>query len=330
MRAKRGGTGSSTGNKPLGFLTAVWELVTLRNINFVRNLQGSDRTMQRNQPQKPHRPQRLLNDAAFFTAACLLDGVLSHPRIHSEVASILGYDGRDGLFNMHSAMRQMAAQGIVRDCGVMAGERMFQLTKLGYQLFRETYDFREKSVDYLKWAVEREYPLNRFADGPSAREEAQRRVERNADPEEYKKIMANATPAFRLLYDFFMETRLRMTDCLHTPVSGFDGANKVLRLPEKTLSGRRIKDRNVHLSDLAVEMVRTAIGDREEGMIFLTETGKPWNQTYASAVFRKLREDAGIEDDVVMKAQGRKGRTGPILKGAKRRAERNGDAMRDK
>ena len=221
----------------------------------------------------------------------------------------MGYEGRDGMFAMHSAMRQMTEIGVIRDCGTIAGERMFQLTKLGYRLFCETFDFREKTVAYLKAARSGEYPASRFADGPSAETSARRSLERAPTPEEHKQIIKNAKKAFRVIYEFLVATNLRPTDCLNVRISGFDEAHRVLHLEETTISGKRIKNRTVNLAEPAAEIVKKAIGGREQGYIFVTERGRPWSISYLSARFRVLRESLGLPEEVVMKARSRESRT---------------------
>lgn len=129
------------------------------------------------------------------------------------------------------------------------------------------------------------------------------RRERIPTAAEVELILANASAAFRLIYQALAQTGARPGELCGLQIADIDWQQEshgLITLKRHKTARKTGKPRLIPISEKFAAMLRTAIGGREAGHVFLTETGRPWRPTYLSAVHRQLRDNAGLEKSIVV------------------------------
>lgn len=128
--------------------------------------------------------------------------------------------------------------------------------------------------------------------------------QRPPTPEEQQKIIDAARTEFRRLYEFSVLCNVRTTDLLNLRTEAVNLRSRMFTLEDTAVSGRRITHRECRLPQSAVAIAKEAIGERKDGVVFLSRCGKEWNPQSVSRIFRTLCTKAGLGKEVVLSGRG--------------------------
>jgi integrase len=129
------------------------------------------------------------------------------------------------------------------------------------------------------------------------------RRERIPTPAEVELILANASAPFRLIYQALSQTGCRPGELCGLQIADIDwteGDHGLITIKNHKTARKTGKPRLVPVGEKFGAMLRTAIGSRTDGPVFLTETGIHWRPDYLSAVHRALRDAAGVDKAIVL------------------------------
>lgn len=79
-----------------------------------------------------------------------------------------------------------------------------------------------------------------------------------------------------------------------------DRANRVITLKEHTTSHKTGQPRRIPIGRKLGELLDQAIGDRTEGAVFLSQSGRGWRVENLSRTYSRLRDLAGLPKDLVL------------------------------
>lgn len=179
--------------------------------------------------------------------------------------------------------------------------RMVRLTVAGFQKWSEAFDFFSQ-LDKLWADVRAAKTADDFIDiKPRERIPV---FQRPPTAEESEAIMKHARSDFVLLYRFSLESNVRVFDLANAKVQNINWAAGTLTLEPKSVSGRKIKNREIVLNDRMRAILREAVGERTDGLIFPPNTGKVWREPRLTRNFREARTAAGLPDEIVMAGRG--------------------------
>lgn len=112
---------------------------------------------------------------------------------------------------------------------------------------------------------------------------------------------AEDRPDWRLLYRALRLTGCRPSELIHAQIADldWDASPPVLNLRQhKTV--RKTGARMIPLSDRVQSIVRSAIGNRQAGPVFVTQQGRKWGRDRPSELFRMYRDACGISPEIVL------------------------------
>ena len=79
-----------------------------------------------------------------------------------------------------------------------------------------------------------------------------------------------------------------------------DGERGTIVLEKHKTAKKTGKPRLIPVGKRLAELIRESLGDRTEGPLFLRPNGKPWTTQTLSSNFRRLRQKAGLPDDLCL------------------------------
>jgi integrase len=126
------------------------------------------------------------------------------------------------------------------------------------------------------------------------------RRERLPTPAETEAILSRASPAFRLIYSALRQCGARPGELCRVTIADVDRANCVISLKEHKTSRKTGQPRRIPIGRKLGALLDQAIGQRTEGSVFLSPTGKPWRVTNLSRTYSRLRDSAGLPKDLVL------------------------------
>ncbi len=126
------------------------------------------------------------------------------------------------------------------------------------------------------------------------------RRERLPTPAETEVILSHASPAFRLIYSALRQCGARPGEFCRATIADVNRANHVITLKEHKTARKTGQPRRIPIGRKLGELLDQAIGQRTEGPVFLTPSGKPWRITNLSRTYSRLRDNAGLPKDLVL------------------------------
>ena len=119
-------------------------------------------------------------------------------------------------------------------------------------------------------------------------------------PSETEAILAQASPAFRLIYSALRQCGARPGELCRATIADVDRANRVITLKEHKTARKTGQARRIPIGRRLAEFLEQAIGDRTEGPVFLAPSGRGWRVENLSRTYSRLRDLAGLPKDLVL------------------------------
>ncbi|MGE5192477.1 MAG: tyrosine-type recombinase/integrase, partial [Deltaproteobacteria bacterium] len=113
-------------------------------------------------------------------------------------------------------------------------------------------------------------------------------------------ILAQASPAFRLIYSALRQCGARPGELCRATIADVDRANCVITLKEHKTARKTGRPRRIPISRKLGELLALAIETRTEGPVFLSPAGKAWTVPNLSRTYSRLRDLAGLPRDLVL------------------------------
>jgi len=126
------------------------------------------------------------------------------------------------------------------------------------------------------------------------------RQDRIPTPAETEAILARASPAFKLICSALRQCGARPGELCRAMIADVDRVNRVITLKQHKTARKTGQPRRIPIGRKLKEMFDQAIGDRTEGPVFLTPTGRPWRVANLSRTYSRLRDLAGLPKDLVL------------------------------
>src|SRR5579885_2443044 len=117
---------------------------------------------------------------------------------------------------------------------------------------------------------------------------------------ETEATLARASPAFRLIYLALRQCGARPGELCRATIADVDRASRVITLKEHKTVRKTGQVRRIPIGRKLADMLDQAIGDRTEGPVFLSPTGKPWRVSNLSRTYSRLRDLAGLPKGLVL------------------------------
>ncbi len=118
---------------------------------------------------------------------------------------------------------------------------------------------------------------------------------RAATEDERQRILAEVKdPEFRDFLTAVMESGARPGEIMRLTAEMVDLDEGIATFHGKT-TGETGRDRVIYLNDTLRELLRTLIGQRGSGLIFLNTQGNPWDRNAVRCRFRNLRAKLGLK-----------------------------------
>lgn len=129
-----------------------------------------------------------------------------------------------------------------------------------------------------------------------------RRRERIPTREEVDRILAAAPPEFARLYQTLRLTGARPSELVHADIEQIEETphGRFLVVQRHKTSAAGGAARRIPLGSALDPYLRAAIGMRRCGPIFLDARGRRWTVARASAMFRRCRAAAGLDESIVL------------------------------
>jgi integrase len=126
------------------------------------------------------------------------------------------------------------------------------------------------------------------------------RRDRVPTPTETQAILAQASPEFTLIYSALRQCGARPGELCRATIADVDRANCVITLTEHKTARKTGQARRIPIGTKFGAILDQAIGQRTEGPVFLTPTGRPWRVMNLSRTYSRLRDNAGLPKDLVL------------------------------
>ena len=119
-------------------------------------------------------------------------------------------------------------------------------------------------------------------------------------PEETAAILAQSSPAFRLIYSALRQCGARPGELCRAAIADVDRAACVITLKEHKTARKTGKPRRIPIGRKFGELLDQAIGSRTEGPVFLAPAGRAWTVSNLSRTYSRIRDNAGLPKDLVL------------------------------
>ena len=117
---------------------------------------------------------------------------------------------------------------------------------------------------------------------------------------ETEAILMKASPAFRLIYSALRQCGARPGELCRATIADVDRVNRVITLKEHKTVRKTGQPRRIPVGRKLGVLLDQAIGDRTEGPVFLSPTGRQWRVGNLSRTYSRLRDLAGLPKDLVL------------------------------
>jgi integrase/recombinase XerC/integrase/recombinase XerD len=126
------------------------------------------------------------------------------------------------------------------------------------------------------------------------------RRDRVPTPAETERIMAQASPEFRLIYSALRQCGARPGELCRATIADVDRSNRVITLKEHKTARKTGQVRRIPIGRKLRDLLDQAIGDRADGPVFLSPAGRAWKVGNLSRTYSRLRDQAGLPKDLVL------------------------------
>ncbi len=120
--------------------------------------------------------------------------------------------------------------------------------------------------------------------------------------EETEKLLADAPPAFALIYAALRQSGARPGELCRATIGDLDPARIVITLAEHKTARKTGKPRRIPVGDRLRKLIEEAIGTRTDPKqpIFLSPSGRGWRVENLSRTYTRLRKAAGLPDGLCL------------------------------
>jgi integrase len=170
-------------------------------------------------------------------------------------------------------------------------------------------DGREKSPDTRRANAIALQLLQRFAvdnrelDAPivdKLDKPAGRIRDRLPTPQETERILAAASPAFRLFYRALRLSGARPNELARATVADIDRTRRQIVLKEHKTARKTGAPRRIPLGTALTAVIAQACAGRRSGHLFLSPRGRPWTIGNLDRTFAALRRRCGLPRELVL------------------------------
>jgi integrase len=151
---------------------------------------------------------------------------------------------------------------------------------------------------FQKWAIDYGHLANPVV--AKLPKPAGRRRTRIPTPEETQRLLENATPEFRRVYQALRQSGARPNEICRATIADWKRPQQVIILEEHKTAEKTGEVRRIAVGARMEQLLLEAVGDRTDGPIFLSPTGRPWTPQRLSTIYCQLRKKAGLARDLVL------------------------------
>jgi integrase/recombinase XerC len=119
-------------------------------------------------------------------------------------------------------------------------------------------------------------------------------------PEETKAILSGAHKRFRIVYQALRASGARPNELARAQISDYDAKRRMIRLTSHKTARKTGRPRIIPVGTKLARLITISIGKRKSGPIFTTPRGVAWTVNNLSTQFKRLRDAAGISDELVL------------------------------
>ncbi|OGT59905.1 MAG: hypothetical protein A3E01_10705 [Gammaproteobacteria bacterium RIFCSPHIGHO2_12_FULL_63_22] len=119
-------------------------------------------------------------------------------------------------------------------------------------------------------------------------------------PAETETILRLSPPPFAVFYRALRLCGARPGELARTTIADLKWDQRIIELADHKTAGKTGKPRRIAIGQDFGALLRTAIGDRTDGVVLLNSQRKPWTVPALGQVFRRLRTAGGLPKDLVM------------------------------
>lgn len=151
---------------------------------------------------------------------------------------------------------------------------------------------------WQKWAVKAGHlpaALITEFEKPGSRER-----ERIPTTAEVETVLRLATPAFAQIYRALRLCGARPGELCRATIADLDWTERVILLADHKTVAKTKRPRRIAIGDDFGQLIRTAIGDRTAGPIFLSGINKAWTVPALGQAFRRIRAQGNLAKDLVL------------------------------
>jgi len=117
---------------------------------------------------------------------------------------------------------------------------------------------------------------------------------------ETEKLLAQASPEFRLIYSALRQCGARPGELCRATIADVDRGGRVITLKEHKTASKTGQVRRIPIGKKFGEILDQAIGTRTDGPVFLSPAGGAWTVGNLSRTYSRLRDLAGLPKDLVL------------------------------
>ena len=117
---------------------------------------------------------------------------------------------------------------------------------------------------------------------------------------ETEAILMKASPEFRLIYSALRQCGARPGELCRATIADVDRTSRVITLKEHKTVRKMGQPRRIPVGRKLGVLLDQAIGDRTEGTVFLSPSGRGWRVANLSRTYSRLRDLAGLPKDLVL------------------------------
>ena len=113
-------------------------------------------------------------------------------------------------------------------------------------------------------------------------------------------LLSNASVAFRIIHAALAKSAARPGEMCQLNMEDIDWYQGLIVLTHHKTARKTGQPRLIPVGSSLAAILRTAIGTRTAGPVFLTECGSRWQPSHLSSMFRRLRIEAGLPREYVL------------------------------
>lgn len=127
-----------------------------------------------------------------------------------------------------------------------------------------------------------------------------RERDRLPTPEEVEKIKALSSQEFNRAYQALRQSCARPNELARATVADWDQANQVIILVKHKTAKKTGRPRKITVGEKLRALILESLDGRTEGPLFLTPRGKQWTTESLSSAFRRARNKAKLDRQIVL------------------------------